>query len=332
MGVFKKNPIFSVLTVVCLLVFVAGTYLAVSESSKLTTAEKRIKRALSDYKNVQGVDPAPIDANVTASEQNLAQLRAALAGIREDLQKGGRMTISEDGVSVMAGIQQFISEFENKAATHTRINDATGETVDAPVAIRDGFAFGFDQYADEATIPEDAAAIPLLDKQRQILTYILDKLLESDPYSIQSVERELVEVTEAKPGVATGFQVDPAVTARVPGAIDTMAFRITYTGYTASLRDFLNYLAAFDMPIVVRSIDVSRPNAAAAGGKAVAAGKASGSTLDGLFGAPVAPKPKVSAKTAVVEDNASSFTLVLEFIEVVLPSENPEPQGEADAS
>ena len=50
--------------------------------------------------------------------------------------------------------------------------------------------------------------------------------------------------------------VDPRVTARVKGFIDTMAFRITFTGQTAALRNFVVRLAEFELPILVREVEV----------------------------------------------------------------------------
>jgi hypothetical protein len=49
----------------------------------------------------------------------------------------------------------------------------------------------------------------------------------------------------------------------VPGAINTLAFGLTFTGYTDSLRELLNNLAKFDLPFVVRSIEVERPQVVA---------------------------------------------------------------------
>lgn len=334
MGVFKKNPVFSTLLLVCVLVFVAGVYFAFVESAKVAKTEKRIDRAVTEYQGVQSVDPAPTAENVAASEQNVVQLEVALERIRQNLQKGSSMAISDDGVSVMAGIQQFISEFKYKAANHVRVIGATQERVAAPVLISKDFAFGFEQYAEEARIPDDASAIPQLDKQRQILSYILTRLLDSNPHEIKKVERELIELPVGQSGVPSGYRIDPAVTARVAGAIDTLAFRISFVGYSRSLRQFLNSLADFDMPIVVRSINVSRPKV----GKSKKSKKSkSANNLDAIFGSFGAGGDDTAAevvptKTPVVEDNVSIFTLDLEFIEDVLSTKPSETQVEANAS
>jgi hypothetical protein len=254
---------------------------------------------------------------VEASAKNVAELEAELRKIREDLERGARMTTSTDGIGVMAGIQQFISEFQREAAAHT---DKDGEP--AEIILADDFAFGFEQYLDEATMLDDEELIPVLDKQRQILTYLLNKLYDAEPESIVSVEREVLELKTAGAGSDKGFAIDPAITARVPGAINTLAFGLTFTGYTDSLRELLNNLAKFDLPIVVRSIEVERPSGSRTTAKVPAS-----NNLDaffGVFGGGSNSDLEVpeEAQKPVISENISTFTVVLEFIEIVLPAES----------
>ena len=114
------------------------------------------------------------------------------------------------------------------------------------------------------------------------------------------------------------FQIKDAISARVPGAIDTLAFQLSFTGYTDSLRIFLNNLAKFDLPIVVRSVDVQRPNKSKSTTDAI-----TGNNLDSIFGAFAASNDDEAPEEAqkpVISENISTFTVVLEFIEIVLPS------------
>ncbi|HKK18214.1 MAG TPA: Amuc_1100 family pilus-like protein, partial [Opitutales bacterium] len=196
--------------------------------------------------------------------------------------------------------------------------DESGEP--APIETPANFAFGFERYIDEAVMLQDPDKVSSLDKQRQILSYLLTQLIEADPQSINAVRRESVESVEQKS--KSTFSIDPAVSARVPGAIDTMAFSITFSGYTDVLREFLNSLAQFELPIVVRSVEVERPS----GKETVVAPPRQRNTdnIFDLFGGgqeettasqevdPEGPKP-------VIEENISRFTVILEFIEVVLP-------------
>jgi hypothetical protein len=316
MGFIKKNLTFTIIVVVCILSFAVGAYLALAESGKIDQAKQNISSAESQLNNMRFADPAPTQENLEASARNVAELEAKLREIREDLEQGARMSSSTDGIGVMASIQQFISEYQREA---TALTDKGGEPIE--IIVPDDFAFGFEQYIDEARMLEDEDLIPVLDKQRQILSYLLDKLYGAKPESILSVEREVLELKAEGTGSTKSFAINPAITARVPGAIDTLAFGLTFTGYTDSLRGLLNDLAKFDLPIVVRSIEVERPS-----GSSTTAKVPDNNNLDAFFGVfdggsnseVAAPE---EAQKPVISENISTFTVVLEFIEIVLPAE-----------
>ncbi len=199
--------------------------------------------------------------------------------------------------------------------------------VDAPIEVPDDFAFGFEKYLEKTNIDEDSVLVPQLDKQRQVLSYILDQLMAADPAGIQAVEREVLEDTGKE---SSGFRINPAVSARVPAAIHTLAFRVTFTGYTPSLRKFLNNLAEFNLPIVVRSVDVNRSTTSATAAKAK---KSPSQNIDDIFSvfggassgaaATTEAAPKAN-QTPVISETESSFTVTLEFIEIILPSNSEE--------
>jgi hypothetical protein len=319
MSLLKKNLAFTAIVVVCVLVFAAGAYLAFSQSKSIEKATQQIRTAKLQLDNVRNANPAPTEANVEASRQNVVELSDALKEIRADLQRGARLTTTSDGISVMAGIQQYISEYQQKASSHVQEN---GEP--SPISVPNDFAFGFEQYITKATPLDDADRSAVLDKQRQILSYLLDKLFAADPESIVSVKREALERPAAEKSNDKNFKISPAVSARVPGAIDTLAFSLAFTGYTDSLREFLNNLAKFDLPIVVRSIEVERPS----GSATTAPAPTNNNSLDAIFGAMGGgtnePEETQEAQKPVISENISTFTVVLEFIEIVLPAEPAE--------
>lgn len=316
MGFLKKNLTFTVVVAVCVLAFAAGAYLAFAESGKIAKAKQQITTAEARLNNMRFADPAPTGANVEASRENVAQLKAVLKSIRDDLQRGDRLTTSGDGIGVMAGIQQFISEYQRKAAEHTDVNGQP-----SPIALPKDFAFGFEQYINEAKPLDDQKRSATLDKQRQILSYLLNKLFDAAPASIVSVKREVLERNADQKGGDRNFEISKAISARVPGAIDTLAFSLTFTGYTDSLRSFLNNLAKFDLPIVVRSIEVKRPT----GSQTTAApAKNNLDSIFGVFGGSNQGEAPKEAQKPVISENISTFTVVLEFIEIVLPADSPE--------
>jgi len=320
MGLIKKNLTFTIVVVVCLLAFGAGAYLAFAESGKIDQAKQKITSAQTQLNNMRYADPAPSEPNVKASKENVRQLVAKLSAIREDLERGARMTTSTDGIGVMASIQQYISEYRRKASEHTGENDT-----ESPIILPKDFGFGFEQYVNVATPLVDPAQNKVLDKQRQILSYLLNKLYDANPESIVSVKREVLEQQAAANNSDKGFSINSAISARVPGAIDTLAFSLTFTGYTNSLRNFLNNLTKFDLPIVVRSVEVKRPS----GQSTTGAPAKNGKNLDAIFGvfggssASVEAVPETAQKP-VISEITSTFTVVLEFIEIVLPADAAE--------
>lgn len=331
MDSIKKNPIFAAVMLVCLLVFLAGAALTFMAAGTVSKSDKKLQRAEQNLTAAHRGDPAPSEENVEASARNLTELIDQLKGIRVDLERGASLKLSSDGVEVMASIQQFISEAGSKLENHRDINSATGELEPAPITAGEGFAFGFDAYADAATIPEDSKVIPLLDKQRLILTALLNKLLLAHPQSIELMEREALEAKNATDKISGTFVIEPTVTARVPGAIDTLAFRVAFKGYTESLRLFLNELAKFDLPVVVSSVEVERPAGSDTVDVKSAEKNDSLESIFGVFGMETdaqEEEPKEAQKPVIV-DNLSTFTLVLEFIEVVLPKETKSGEGAA---
>ncbi len=318
MGLFKKNPAFCIFCVVAVLAFAVGATLVVTESGKLAKSKRALASASSQINGLLEAHPAPSAKNVRAAQQNAEELSAQLLSIRENLQRGSRLTISNDSTRVMSGVQKYISNYRRQAEAHRNAED-----VAVPIQIPEDFAFGFEKYLKQTNISENARIVPQLDKQRQVLSYILNQLIAAYPASIQAVERELMELVDAK---LAGFQINPAISARVPDAVDTLAFRVTFTGYTPTLRNFLNNLAQFDLPIVVRSVAVDRPTNNA---KTTNAKKRQSSNLDDIFGAfagssnTAEPAPDDN-QTPVISETESSFTVTLEFIEIILPSNSKE--------
>jgi hypothetical protein len=331
MDSLKKNPVFAVVTLVCLLLFLAGAFLTFMAAGAVAKSDKKLQSAERSLNAAHLGDPAPSAENVEASAQNLAELIGQLKNIRADLERGTKLELSSDGVVVMASIQQFISEAGAKLEAHQEEDSASGEMEAAPIRTAEDFAFGFDAYADAATIPADPRVVPLLDKQRQILSALMDKLIASHPESIEKIEREALEAVGPAQKIPGTFEIDPGVSARVPDAIETLAFRVSFQGYTESLRLFLNELAAFDLPIVVRSVEVARP----AGNDTVDTGQTQKKDkLESIFGAfgmedAADEEAPAEAQKPVIVDNLSTFTLLLEFIEVVLPSETQTEEGDA---
>ena len=313
----KNHPLFLTAVSVCGLALIAGlifTIIAILDLGKATKAAEKSER---NFTKLINATPTPSDSNVAISNTNVLELSDKLATMREELERGTKVNPSLDGVQVTAGIQQFISKFKSLAANHENENGP------AEINIPEGFAFGFDRFKLESTVPEDPSEIALLDKQRDILDFLLSELFITNPQGITAVKREVARTIVGEEDFSISddpsiFKISSSVSSSVEGAIDTIAFEISFTGKTQSLREYLNRLAQFERPIVVRSINVSRPNESV---KVKKNEKPKKSRLLASFGKEIESLEDDLRKDPVVTDNVSEFSLTLEYIEVVLPEE-----------
>lgn len=293
MNFFKQNPALCRFCLVALLMFASLSALLVFESNKLSESKESVTGLEVRLKALMYGKPTPTAENLAAAKRNLDELNARLLKVFQSLQSGPPLTTSTDPARVVSGIQKYIINYQRRTKNHKNIHDFP-----APIQIPEECAFGFEKYLDASILPE-GSIVSKIDKQRQVLGYVLDQLIASDPFSIQSIEREVVEDETLR---EDGFRIDPKVSARDPGVIDTFAFQLTFTGYTSTLRRFLNSLMEVQLPIVVRKVEVDRSETDLK------------NEFDALFSAAESIQSK---QKPVVAGTESIFTVTLEFIEVV---------------
>ncbi len=302
MDFVKKHPAFSALLGVLVLV---GLGLA-GYGYFLFTKEQALRKQLADQsrrlKSVLTANPAPTEENLASAEANLAQLKAKLADYLESL-KGQRAFAAapKKGSDLIVDLRAYVDRLNNVAAKRE-------------IVVPKNFTYGFARYVGADVAPPSAEAIPLVFRQREILGYVMDKLFEAkqgnQPMQLVAVEREAVE---GLPSTREGsqrqlpkdiFVINELVSARVPNAVDTMAFRVVFRGYSDALRQFLNSLSQFELPLVVRSVEVTRVKP---------------TKQRGLFDTdPVeeVDDPELKAMEPVVADILSEFSVVIEYIQV----------------
>ena len=317
MELVKKHILFfsgiSVCTIALLIGIVFSVLAAIDlskESKSFNRTEKKLQRSLL-------ASPSPVEDNVIASDLNVLRLSEKLQAIREELQRGEEVKASVDGVRVAAGIQQYISKYTALAKSHeTKYGPA-------PITIPQDFAFGFDRFKLESKVPEDEKEIAMLDKQRDILDFLMGELYATHPKAILAVKRQSAKIAENYDfgdyyDDSSIFKIGSSVTSKVEGAIDTIPFEVSFSGKTNTLRDFLNRLVEFKRPIVVRSINVSRPNESIKRKLYVD----SDEELQFLTPEEIEQLKEDEKKEPIVTENTSEFILTLEYIEIVLPEDS----------
>lgn len=310
----KRNPIFTLACMVALLSACTGAYMAFAEYRRFVRAEKTAIQQRQVLDGLLAHRPSLTAANVEAASVNVQQLDKAYQRLEQSLYGDAPIVGSTNGVQVMASIQEYISEFTYRAKNHV---NADGQA--APVIIAKDLSFGFEAYAEQASVPEEPKVIPQLDRQRQVLSYVVTQLLASDPLEIISVQRQINsgELPMGAKGL-NGFSIPKAVSARIKGLIHTIPIKVEFRSYSASLRNLLNKLSEFELPILVRSIQVSRNDQKLKKSKA----KSNATSLEELFGtfgsASTSEKPEAvkAEQKPIISENASNFTLMLEYIQI----------------
>lgn len=297
----RKNPWFAV-------VLGLSAVAAAGEGWMIYTTWQRTKRAESTLRQrkderdwlarqspaLSAANAEAIVADVAAAEKKLAELRRTLAGRPRWLSAAPKRTT--DAYFALASFAEKMRAL----------------AVRQQVELRPDERFGFASYANVGPEPDLLAAVH---RQRVVIEHLVEALLEARPRALLAVQREhpLTEAqraarrqpltpdsTAAAPVVPRAggeakdfFEPDPQLRLRVPGLVETEAFRLEFTGQTQTLRAFLNELAAFKLPLVVRSVEVT------------------------ALAPETAPlERKVGEPVPLVAQNFSKFAVVVEFVEL----------------
>ncbi|MBE6414880.1 MAG: hypothetical protein E7035_10095 [Verrucomicrobiaceae bacterium] len=343
MQYFKKFPIFVSIITLLLLAFVAGAvYDATIFFSECKKSEKKLKNARLGFEDAIAQDPS--QKSIDSAKANIKQLEERLAFLEKDLTRAH----GDIFTPAPAEPYQLVEHLRGKVQSWKRTAIKKG------ISIASGMDFGYKRYVEPSAEPPVEAAVSPIWKQACVLDYINKKLFdcktEQSPMAIVSVQREVLQAEGAKKTAnnnkklsrrermalarqaskndnkGDNFVIDPNITARKPGSLDTIAFRFTFAGHTDILRRFLNKLKDFDAMLVVRSIDVKPADSNV---NDILKRKVDDVELEGLddiFGtskkkdnaeqqAPSEEEQKI--KTPVVTDNLSEFSVVIEYVEVV---------------
>jgi len=331
MASFKSNPVFYSALIVIGVVVAGEGWCIFERSNAVQKSQKLLVQKRGELAALQAVDPYPSAANKAAVEADLLRTQNALATMREELKGRGptaeqlrNAKVPAEPTDVFFDIANFVENNRVKAKQ-------------AGVKIKADERFGFSVYASAG--PE-RDLIPQVFRQRQIAQYLLDALFAANPRELLSLQRERPQTNAQLAAIAAGqvapavaaeasgtnidlFEIDSRLSARVPGFVSATAFRVTFIGDTESLRLLLNKLAAFELPLVVRSVEVEPSTASTTTANEPAATAAN--SLSAIFGntpaasaastEPVKPKPLV-AKVL------SKFTVTIELIDLVSATSN----------
>lgn len=297
----KSSRGFLILMIIFALVIVAevaGIYLS---RESMIREKSKVARLQRDLSMMNSISPALTEATAREiadargqGEAHVEQLRGWLSGgelaesMREAEVPAERTDAYFDLAAYVEGMKAMAQRHEVEIAADER--------------------FGFSEYENGG--PEKAL-IELVFRQRQALTYLLETLMAAKPQRLLEVLRsgsqEIVPARRSSQSIgADEFEWDSFLSLRKEGHIQTRAYRIGFRGETAVLRSWLNRLAEFELPVVVRLVEVA-PADATSGRGSGSRGKRRSLVLtsdDNL------PAPLVGR-------SLSDFVVTLEVIELV---------------
>lgn len=323
MSFLKEHLVFSIVVLICLLSLVVELVMIASGISAAGKTKEAYDKALGQREKIVALEPRPTAANAEAAKANVERLEQNLADKLAQISGKGDLSRGEpaDSSDLFFELQDMVERFRSAASRRIQ-DDVTGE-MRPYIKVPESFAFGFGYFIEAGKGPKPQYIHDVFIQER-VLGFLLHKLYESKPMSIVSVLRDPVTLdlsTNPKVNLPKEtFLIDPMASARQLGYVDTYAFKITFTGYSESLRLFLNSLDSFDYPLVVSSVEVEQaPEIKTLQQQQ----RDANTTLFQLFGQAQEEKDKESLQKAaeipVVTNNLSTFTVVIELLQVVEP-------------
>jgi hypothetical protein len=320
MNRFKAHPVFFAVLGLLLLGAATGVWWSFNRSAAATGNERRLQQAMSRLQDFSRVQPAPtvpvaelIEADKAAATAAVAAMRAQLAGASELARQINGATPPAQRADAFFDIARFV-EAQRAAANAAGIQISPTE------------AFGFSAFANSGPALEQ---IPQVHRQRLIADYLLRAAFAARPQRFDGLDRH-----RTGPAAAGGprdggdyFEINPRITARREGFINTVPLRVRFSGQTSSLRLFLNELARYELPLLVRSVEVEPAadlNKQITTPAAATAGATAANPVAALFGTASSTAanaaPAVETPVPIVADNYSRFIVTVEYLELQTPA------------
>lgn len=248
MRIVRQSAVFGFSLALLAGVFIGLAWWGQDNWREVNAARKQLELRQRELRTLKQTTPKPSEATAVLMAADLARLNQDSAALRMALQaKGaaGRLLTDTPAPSNRTDAFFDLAAFVERSRARAQ---ASG------VAISADERFGFSEHAHGGPPTE---LIPVVFRQRMMVERLLEALIAARPQRLDAVQRE---APVASPGDAGGgrgdyFTMPAARSLRAAGFVTAMAFRLSFTGQTSTLRSFLNSLATFTLPIVVRSVE-----------------------------------------------------------------------------
>lgn len=301
----KRNSLFGAVLFIAALLAMEGSLWA-RHRAQARRALAVLERKAEERDRLARQSPAPTIENERAIARDLADAQKMLAAwwaARREREGGAPVAPPERVVDFFFDLAAFVEKTRALAAH-------------AGVSMKPDERFGFATHAKEGPAAE---LVPAVFRQRMVAQQLLEALLGARPQSLLAVQRERplsaaqrdlrhLSPSDEVPALTGGkpedfFALDPALSVRVPGQVDSDAFRVEFTGQTPALREFLNSLVRLTPPVIIRSVEVE---------------PLAGEMPDKM------PAASTGTPAPLVARNVSRFAVVVEAIRPADPAGEPE--------
>jgi hypothetical protein len=289
------------LTALWLLALLAESWGLIEAGRAAGAAQRALTQRRREAGRLAVLDPAPpaaqsanFEAQRTAAENSLARLQVELTDGVGAPSRSPEVSGIGPGSEPLRDTGKFVRELHERARR-------------AGVGIRPEEQFGIAPLGRDARHP---VAIAAHRRQREATDYLIGELLAAHPSQLMSVQCARLPGSipggaatrlppgDNMPGRGDLFDVDPRLSVREAGVLETVPIRLIFTGRTATLRRFLNRLLA-GKPLVTISEIAVEP---AATGASPRKGKSDGT------------EPVV----LMVQPALSQFAVTVEYCELAL--------------
>jgi hypothetical protein len=257
----RRHAVFSSWMMAFLLLTLAGGYMLWQKWRRSDAVHLQLARTMDEFLALSHRSPALTPELNTALEAQLARSRSRLKEVIAQLSRGRGERVNPPDRMHRADVFFEIAAFVERMRDHA---DRCG------VELKPQERFGFGANTPGT---EDVAGAAAVLEERLAAEVLLTTLFDAQPQTFIALERErsvsAVHGSTPESGMAANlrgdyFEWNLKSSARVAGAIEAVALRVAFTGQTGNLRAFLNALAAHDLPLLVREVDVAPVLASAA--------------------------------------------------------------------
>lgn len=323
MASFKSHPFFYTSLLLAGALTAGQAWMLFSQRSDVHKISAEIEQKKEALDAFQRQNPFPSRENLEAIEEDRLAAEKTRGQIRSLLQAEGDVSASIASAVLPVSPTEAFFDIANYVE---RLRALARET-------QVGFApenrFGFSAYS---TRGPEGGLVKSVFEQRQYAEYLIGALLrtENPPKEFIGLQRgQPVNPGSANIETSGGggsgdyFSMDARTSARVSGSVATIPFRLSFIGNTAVLRDFLNELALFKVPVVVRSVEVE-----SLGGNSRASSPAP-RAANNIFGGNSPAANTAEAVKPLVEQVDSRFIVTVEIVSLVTNPVTAEATAEA---